>query len=98
MFRQRLWKSSSNPLLNHEYQLFKRCFTITVFRQCLNTDQGTSKLDLVKGRFKRCLKIQTVKNLFQSMNIHFRQIRRTLGIDLTHNSNTAMRTFDCVFA
>ena len=37
-FRQHLLKSSSNPRLNHEYRLFKRCFTITVFRQCLITD------------------------------------------------------------
>ena len=32
------------------------------------------------------------------MNIHVRQIPRILGIDLTHKSNTATRTLDCIFA
>ena len=66
--------------------------------------RNNSKLDLVKGRFKRCLTIfswsaiikrgtsalQTVKTLFQSMYIHVRQIRH-LRIDLTHKSDWIRR-------
>ena len=51
-FRQRLWKSSSNPRFNHEYQLFKRCFPMTVFRTVSkHWLRNNSKLDLVKNIF-----------------------------------------------
>ena len=38
LFKPRLASVYESPT---DYRLFKRCFSMTVFRQCLNTDEGT---------------------------------------------------------
>ena len=100
-FRQRLWKSSSNPRFNHEYQLFKRCFPMTVFRTVSkHWLRNNSKLDLVKNIFmvshyekEGPQRYRQLKAYFNRWIMYmFDKFRGTLGIDLTHKSNTATRT------